>query len=179
MVHTMPFGKYKSVPVAAVPSDYLQWLAKVCKLSSGLRQAIAAELQARGATVPEPPAAKPPLPCPHCGESKLAHHWLQTRNNRRQISRTCSRCKASLGFAPQVEPYIAEADSRVKGTELLDVLIEAEALGIRIESDGLSCWVASEDWKRVPAELLTELLTAMRLHKRTLASLIGKTKARA
>jgi uncharacterized protein (DUF3820 family) len=50
--HSLPFGKYKGQPLAAVPSGYLHWVLETCKLSSGLRAAIAAELETRGIAPP-------------------------------------------------------------------------------------------------------------------------------
>jgi hypothetical protein len=43
-----PFGKHKDEPLANVPASYLLWSLRDCKLSSGLRAAVAGELQRRG-----------------------------------------------------------------------------------------------------------------------------------
>jgi uncharacterized protein (DUF3820 family) len=37
----LPFGRHKGQPLDTVPSDYLDWLLRSCKLSSGLRAATA------------------------------------------------------------------------------------------------------------------------------------------
>jgi hypothetical protein len=46
---TLPFGRHRGEPLDTVPSGYLRWLLQECRsLSSGLRSAVAGELQARG-----------------------------------------------------------------------------------------------------------------------------------
>jgi hypothetical protein len=54
---TLPFGKHKGKALGEVPGGYLAWLASACKLSAGLRDAVAAELCARGLPVPPTPCA--------------------------------------------------------------------------------------------------------------------------
>ena len=42
--HKLYFGKYRSLPLLQVPSDYLAWALRTVKLSGGMRQAVAGEL---------------------------------------------------------------------------------------------------------------------------------------
>lgn len=168
---TMPFGKWKDRDLAEVPSDYLNWMLRTCKLSSGLRQAVALEMQSRGEPIPKPPPVRVPLGCNRCGSSAVVHDWLQTRNGRRQIRRSCLRCGSFLGFAPQVPPFLTEAERRASPTAILDVLTELEALGVELQSDGASCWVRGEDYFKVPRELHAKI----RQCKHTLASMLGRT----
>jgi hypothetical protein len=48
---TLPFGKHKGRPLGDVPGDYLRWMLRECKLSSGLRAAVGAELATRAPTL--------------------------------------------------------------------------------------------------------------------------------
>ena len=43
----MPFGKYKGLPLSAVPDDYLAWLIDECDLREPLKSAVEAEVEAR------------------------------------------------------------------------------------------------------------------------------------
>jgi uncharacterized protein (DUF3820 family) len=45
----LPFGKHAGCPLPDVPTDYLQWVIRECKLSSGLRGAVAAVAGTAGA----------------------------------------------------------------------------------------------------------------------------------
>jgi hypothetical protein len=51
----LPFGRHKNQPLSEVPESYLRWCIETCKLSSGLRSAVAAELTSRGIEVPPAP----------------------------------------------------------------------------------------------------------------------------
>jgi uncharacterized protein (DUF3820 family) len=46
--HVLPFGKHKGQELSSVPTDYLRWCLGNCKLSSGFRVAVVAELHALG-----------------------------------------------------------------------------------------------------------------------------------
>ena len=63
----LPFGQHRGQPQCMVPTDYLTWLLATVKLSSGLRAAVTAEVEARGETAPPPPAPKLPPVCCRCG----------------------------------------------------------------------------------------------------------------
>ena len=43
--HRLPFGRHQGQPLDTVPADYLRWAIRDCRLSSGLRTAVAGELQ--------------------------------------------------------------------------------------------------------------------------------------
>jgi hypothetical protein len=62
----LPFGKYRGVPLADVPDNYLTWLARQ-KLTGRLRDAVAAELGRRGLGPPPAPDQPPEPACPNCG----------------------------------------------------------------------------------------------------------------
>src|SRR5262245_32538541 len=100
---TLPFGKYGGRQLTAVPSAYLLWALRTVKLGSGLRAAVASELQRRGVAVTVPPLPEPPPSCWRCGGTDLEYTWQQFRNGDMQVRRGCKRCGKSLGFAPQVK----------------------------------------------------------------------------
>jgi hypothetical protein len=170
--HRLPFGKHAGKPVRDVPTDYLSWLLRECKLSSGLRSAVAAELSSRGVAVPPAPAPAPPRPCWRCGASKFAHRWQEDARGARRIRRTCRRCDTFLGFAPLVEPYTAEADAAASPTPILDVLTRLEDLGVELVSDGVRAQVPWPDCERLPADLRE----ALRSCQHTLARMIGDNR---
>jgi hypothetical protein len=107
---TLPFGKHKGVPLCDVPDTYLTWVLRQCKLSSGLRTAVAEQLHARGIEPPEPaPPAEPT--CPRCGPAAgHRYHWQVDSLKRRHIKRTCTGCGQWQGFAPAVPPFTEQAD---------------------------------------------------------------------
>jgi hypothetical protein len=79
------------------------------------------------------------------------------------------RLPAVSSLAPLVTPFIEQADAAASTTPVLDALIQLDALGIELQSDGSKAWVAAEDWRRVPAELHS--LIRQRSHQ--LARMIG------
>jgi hypothetical protein len=167
----LPFGEHKGVPLPDVPASYLQWALRECKLSSGLRAALAAELTRRGI---EPPPQPPPPPAPTCqrcpGAGTLAR-WQEDRNGARRIRAECSRCRRWLGFLPQVEPHVSQADAAASPTAILDALTRLEALGVELHSDGATVWVR-DGWDRVPPDLNAVVKQA----SHQLARLLGKTR---
>jgi hypothetical protein len=171
--HLMPFGKHKGKALADIPSSYLGWLLRECRLSTGVRSAVAAELESRGGKAPAPPSPKPEPDCRPCGAGPeaISYSWLQTRNGGRQISRRCSRCGEWLGSAPHVEPFVSRADAAASATPVLDVLTGCEELGIRLRSDGAAAGFASyEDCRKAPQELRA----LVRQCRHSLARMIGK-----
>src|SRR5262249_39613761 len=56
--HRLPFGRYQGASPRQVPTGYLAWLLRNCKLSTGLREAVRSELLSR----PDCPAELPPGP---------------------------------------------------------------------------------------------------------------------
>jgi hypothetical protein len=165
----LPFGKHRGVPLYAVPADYLRWALTTCKLSSGLRTALAAELSRRGLPAPDPPAFTVP-PCPEGCRAGYRCGWQQDRAGRRRVRAECAACGRFLTFPPSRPPYSAEADAAASETAVLDVLTQAEAAGARLCSDGATCWVHSEDSGLAPAELLGRI----RQCAHRLAGLMGK-----
>jgi hypothetical protein len=134
--YRLPFGKHAGALPREVPSDYLRWLLREWKLSSGLRSALAAELSSRGVPVPPPPPPAPPRPCQSCGALAFAHTWQEDRAGGKRIRRSCRRCGRYCCFAPLVEPYLSEANACASPTPILDVLTRLEDLGVELVSDG-------------------------------------------
>jgi hypothetical protein len=149
----LPFGKHKDKPLSEVPAGYLQWAIETCKLSSGLRAAVAEELTRRGVEAPAPPAPVLKIPpCRRCDSDRFRVAWQEDRNGGRRIRASCS-CGAYLCFLPLVEPWVSLANNAVNPTAALDVLIALGDLGIDLRSDGKTVWLAGEDRKRVPENL--------------------------
>jgi hypothetical protein len=115
-----------------VDTGYLQWALSKCKLSSGLRAALAEELPRRGQPVPQPPAPRPVPACPRCPGAPPALAWQEDSAGRRCIRAECSRCRRWLGFAPVVEAYIGQADAAASHNDLLDVLTRLDGLGVKL-----------------------------------------------
>jgi hypothetical protein len=153
--HILPFGKHKDEPLPAVPTSYLAWLMRECHLSVGLAQAVADELRSRGVEV-APPAPKPPPQCQRCGErTAITYTWHEDSAGRRRIKRMC-RCGYNLGFAPHVEPYLSMANANHCDTPFLDVLIQAETLGVELVSDGEAVRIGN-GWRNATPELKQKL----------------------
>jgi hypothetical protein len=175
--HRLPFGKHRGRPLAEVPADYLLWALQECKLSSGLRAAIAAEYERRYATCEildaPPPAPEPsPLPaCRQCGVAGIIAHWQEDCAGGRRIRGECVRCGRFLCWLPQLEPWIRQADYNASPTPVLDVLTQLDDLGIELESDGHSMQVPLQDWQRVPPELHA----LIRQCSHQLARMLGRT----
>jgi hypothetical protein len=116
MTFTLPFGKYKGWEPIEAPTDYLQWMIKTCKLSTGLKAAIRAELEARGVSLPTGPevsAGAPP--CKSCGNKIALVEWQTLADKRRMIRATCCRCGGFMGFLPQTDHNKDLADRDVGG----------------------------------------------------------------
>jgi hypothetical protein len=156
MEQAIPFGAHKGRPLSDVPGSYLTWLARTCKLSTGLRAAVGAELARRGVAAPPPPAPKPePVCCPGAG---LNYEWAEDRLGRRQVRRTCRRCNRPLGYAPRVPPFTDWADRAAGAAPILEVLIRCEEMGLRLRNDGAAVDFATPaDWHRAPPELRRRL----------------------
>jgi Putative quorum-sensing-regulated virulence factor len=150
----LPFGKHKGSLLPDVPPSYLQWLLRECKLSSGLRTAVADELTRRGLPVPPTPPPAPSPACPRCGRVGLTYSWMQDRLCRPRIRQSCARCSKSLGFAPQVPPFTTLADAAASPTAILDVVTRCEEVGIALKSDGkMADFASREDWLKAEPDL--------------------------
>jgi hypothetical protein len=170
MGQTLLFGAHKGRPLADVPASYLIWLGRTCKLSSGLRAAVASELARRGVAAPPPPAPKPEPLCPRCHpDTGIGYQWTQDSLGRAQIRRECLGCGTWLGHAPQVRPFTDYADAEVSKTPLLDVLVMAEESGVRLRNGGRAVTFAtSADWRNAP----DRLRRALRQCRHTLARMM-------
>jgi hypothetical protein len=172
-IDTLPFGKHKGRPLPEIPSDYLTWLAKTCRLSSGLRAAVGVELARRGLEAPPIPAVRPSVPpCPRCGDAGFVARWQEDVRGNRRVRAECRRCRKWMTFLPSLPPWTGEADAAASATPSLDALTRLDELGIELESDGLTAWVPWPDARRVPAELLA----VVRQCARQLGRMIGKTR---
>ena len=154
----MPFGKHARRPLADVPRDYLAWVLRTVKLSSGLRAAVAAELVRRGIQAPPPPppppAEKPLQSCGRCGSVEPPRlSWHEIADGRRQIRRTCPHCETFRGFAQQVPLNVAAADRNASPAPLLDVLTRLDELDIELISDGHEVSFTGDGRRRCPADL--------------------------
>jgi hypothetical protein len=81
-------------------------------------------------------------------------HWQEDSSGKRMIRAECSGCGAFITFAPQVEPYVGEADRAGSHNDLLDVLTRLDELGIELHSDGRRVHFAGDDARRVPPDLM-------------------------
>jgi hypothetical protein len=173
-VHSLPFGKHKGRPLPQVPSGYLQWLIRECKLSSGMRSAVADELRHRNIDAPAPAPPRPLRPCRDHPDAELLLLWMEDRLGRRRIRAECSMCRRPADYPPCVPPYSTQADANVSPTAALDALTALQELGVELRSDGRGVWVAGEDWRRVPADLHATI----RQQSNLLARMIGNTTGR-
>lgn len=170
----LPFGRHKGRPPAEVPTSYLNWLIRTVKLSSGLRAAVAAELQSRGSSVPPAPAPAPPRDCRTCPGAEILCLWGEARNGRRFIWGECSRCRRSVGHLPLVPPYTTRADAAASKAPVIEALTRAEDLGVELESDGSSVRFVGDGWEQAGPDLRA----TVRQCNNQLARLLGRTAAR-
>jgi hypothetical protein len=116
--HFMPFGKYRGHPPRSVPTHYLDWFIRTCKLSSGLRTAVRVELLSR----PDGPRDLPPEPvgpsltCARCGGRETRLSWQQVGNGEKRIRAECRRCQRFVAFAPLTPANVASANATVSQT---------------------------------------------------------------
>jgi hypothetical protein len=111
--YRLPFGKHAGKPLADVPADYLNWLLRSCKLSSGLRLVIGDGLRKRNIDVP--PTPPPQIPnCPRCGNTLHDFIWQQDATGGRRIRVECRYCRRFILWAPLLPEFIAEADRHAK-----------------------------------------------------------------
>jgi hypothetical protein len=101
----IPFGKHKNKLLDEVPADYLDWLLRSCKLSSGLQNAVTAELRRRGNKPPAPPAVE--MPACSCGSQTILIRW-QIDSLGRQHARAECACSRFLMFLPQLSRIESE-----------------------------------------------------------------------
>jgi hypothetical protein len=113
MMHRFWFGKHKDKPLSEVPSDYLDWALRTCKLSTGTRAAVIAELQSRGVTTPAaPPPPRAVRPCPTCGPgAPVLFAWREDSLGRKRVCADCGRCGRWIDTPPSVPPYSSAADT--------------------------------------------------------------------
>jgi hypothetical protein len=166
----LPFGKRKGKALGDVPTDYLLWTLRGCKLNTGLRAAVAGELVRRGGAVPPPPPP-PRIQCSDClSASEPRFIWQEDRAGRRRGAE-CQGCQRFITFAPTCPPYTTEADRRASPTPVLDALVLAEEEGIGLRSDGEAVTFATpHDRSRAP-ERLRDLL---RKANHVLGSMMGR-----
>lgn len=136
MEHALPFGKHRGRPPREVPSDYLAWLLRETKLSSGLRAAVAGELRQRGWPVPDEPPPEPSPCCRHCGGTALRRTWHEHAGGARQVRGDCARCGKYVAFLPLTPANVAAADLAQSPAALLDVLTRAEDEGVDLVVQG-------------------------------------------
>lgn len=157
MVAFLPWGRHKGVPLPDVPTSYLQWALRECRLSSGLRAAVAGELARRGIAAPPLPTPRPVPPCRHCGTAGFVARWQEDRRGARRLRAECAACRRWRTFLPEVPPYLDEANAATSETAILDVLTQLDALGIPLVSDGHVARVPWPQEREVPADLAARL----------------------
>jgi hypothetical protein len=108
---TLLFGRYRRKPLADVPTEYLAWMLGACKVSSGLRAALAMELAARGQTPPAALAPRRLSTCPCCGPETVACSWMTDRLGRRHVRADCRWCGCGLMLLPSLASYSQMADA--------------------------------------------------------------------
>jgi hypothetical protein len=171
-IHALPFGKHKDKPLSDVPTAYLQWAIRECKLSSGLRTAVADELTRRGVEAPPPPPP-PPIPrCRRCGDAGYSCNWQTDSAGRKRIRASCRRCGSHLTFPPCREPFTTQADRNASPAPILDALTRLGGLGVELLSNGRSVYYKPGDWQKVP----DDLCTIVRQASHELAKMMGDTR---
>jgi hypothetical protein len=157
-----------------VPTDYLHWLYRNCKLSSGLRAAVRAELLSRpdGPACLPPEPASPPPECDRCHSRDVALSWQQVSNGGKRIRAECRRCGRFVKFLPETPENVAAADAAASPTALLDVLTRLEEAGVNLDHDGRRVWVRWEGGQRLPSDLRTLIHQC----SHSLAQLLGDTR---
>jgi hypothetical protein len=169
----MPFGKHQDQPLSEVPTPYLSWLIAQNNIARGLRDRLNNELRGRGVDVPVQPPA-PRRRCFRCHSTQILANWHQWRNGSRHVRGTCARCGAWCGTLPQTEANIAEANRNASPTPVITALVELEALGVELVSDGNSVSYVGDGWRKVPRELDA----IVRQCSHTLARMIGDNRPR-
>jgi hypothetical protein len=173
-VHVLPFGRHRDRPLSEVPSDYLQWAIRECKLSSGVRTAVTDELRRRNVETPAPAPPRPLIRCPDHRHAELLLFWMQDSLGRVRIRAECSVCRRSTDHPPCVSPYTELADANASQTPILDALTRLEDLGVQLQSDGRTVAIPWQDWRRVPPDLHA----IVRQCRHQLARLLGDTRRR-
>jgi hypothetical protein len=136
---SLPFGRHRGWPLGEVPTDYLLWLLRTCKLSTGLQAAVRAELLSRPNCPPQldPEPGPGPVRCRRCGGTDLRLYWQQLAGaGGRAIRADCRRCRRFVAFVPQTAANVAAADAAQPPAALLDVLIRAEEEGVEVVRRG-------------------------------------------
>jgi hypothetical protein len=168
---TLPFGKHQGRPLPEVPPDYLKWLLRACKLSSGLRDAVAGELQSRGLEAPPQAPPRPVAPCRDHPGAGVHYRWQEDRAGRKHIRAECASCHRFLTFPPVRPAYTGLADAASSAAPILDALTGLEDVGAQLRSDGRGVWIGV-GYKRVPPKVRDALAQA----KHQLATMIGDNR---
>jgi uncharacterized protein (DUF3820 family) len=170
----MPFGKHRGQPLRDIPTSYLRWLVGGVKLSSGLRLAVAEELQRRGVEVGLPPSQPFPVrACDRCPAAGVAFGWAEDSLGRKRVRASCTVCDCLLAIPPSRPPYSTLADIAASASPMLDVLLACEAAGVELASDGRKVWLVGDGWKKLSPEMKAKL----RECSHQLAGMIGNNLA--
>jgi hypothetical protein len=71
----------------------------------------------------------------------------------RRIRAECSHCGRFLTFLPEVPEYVRQADAGGRPTDLMDLLLDLDELGVEPRSDGRSVYFSAEDERKLPPEV--------------------------
>jgi hypothetical protein len=107
---TLPTGRHQHQPLSTVPTSYLLWALRDMRLSSGVRSAVRAQLQARGVRLPPEPPPRA-VRCPGCGGGDLRVRW-QAHRAGQALRGECRRCGRFCGWLPQVPEYLSLVEGR-------------------------------------------------------------------
>jgi hypothetical protein len=134
--HWLPYGRYRGQSPRDVPTSYLVWMLKTCKLSSGLHDAIRAEVSARpdcpSDLPPGPPPKAPPTSCWRCGAKDIRVSWHEQAGGRSAIRADCGMCGRFISSLPLSPENVTRANACRSPTGLLDVLMRANDEGVEL-----------------------------------------------
>jgi hypothetical protein len=101
---------YTGQALRSIPSDYLAWSLRTCKLSTPLRTAVRAELLSRHDCPRLPPEPTPkPLLCPERGSADARLYWQEQASGRKALRADCAQCGSFIKFAAQTKENVALA----------------------------------------------------------------------
>jgi hypothetical protein len=111
VVSSLPFGRHRGQPLTTVPTDYLRWVVREVRLSSGVQAAVLGELEARNIDAPPPGPARPVRRCAEHPDAEPVLVREEDSRGRCRIRAGCPRCRRWTDYPPCVSPYTTRADA--------------------------------------------------------------------